>query len=315
MDILKKSLSISRYAILGSHNTPREKTGQANWTEYAFASIDHTPEEQAFGLVSLQDYEAGLQTPLTLGDYTFLRLRIDTRRIPPAVLKRRQDQVLARERAILSRQGKKRISWERRNQLRQKVRQELLWQTEPTPKTIGLVLAPGELWAMTVQECELHIVEQLMGRLLAATLLPVELCLAPHMQHRELAKEFLSTLYRLGRINKEQASARGLSNVWLARSQESITLRTQSQMSWPELSLGLSRGARINQADLELRAGSETYTFQLRPNWSVSRLKVPALQGSLEDRLLQKAGHLQQVFRALDSLGLDALGSKQGLAA
>ncbi len=109
--------------------------------QFAFHDIDTVPEERAWGWVNFDDMldTAWKTSPPEKGDYLAFGFRLDTRRIPPAVLKKHLLAAIREEEARIREQGKKFISRERRNELRDQVRFRLMERFLPIPAVFDVL--------------------------------------------------------------------------------------------------------------------------------------------------------------------------------
>lgn len=88
--------------------------------QFAFRDIDDLPEMQAYGWVCFEDMlDSEWRTaPPHKGAYLLFSLRLDTRRIPAAVIKKHLTLALKAEKEKMQEQGKKFISRERKKELK-----------------------------------------------------------------------------------------------------------------------------------------------------------------------------------------------------
>jgi len=315
MDICKNSLSLARYYLRPSPSLPALQS-QVDWIGHAFYPIDHTLDRISLGLVRLDEFEAPLDDqPAILGGCIFLRLRIDTRKIPPAVLARRQSQATRKRRAELLAQNQT-LTRKDKKEIREEVRQGLLARAEPRPKAVSLVIVPGQLWAFTARPRELALVEDFAAKLLNLQLEPVNLSTLPdaepwtaQVSPHFLTRLFLSQLYRQEEAGDRDTRLRICRDVALAKDKEYMRVKTKNLASWPEIGLAVSKGKTIFQAGLDMTLEGETYSLQLRSNWTATRIKTPPLtqSGDPESALMEKVNQLQKMFAALDALGQDLL--------
>ena len=144
MGLLGASCSFTRFRIVEA--VPRELWADipAKLKQFAFHDIDDTADERAWGWTGFEDMlDTGFRTaPPEKGAYLAFSLRQDTRRVPPAVLKKHTLMALRDEEARIREQGKKFISRERRNELRDQVKLRLLSRFLPIPAVFEVV------WAM-----------------------------------------------------------------------------------------------------------------------------------------------------------------------
>ena len=86
MSLMKSSIPLTTYRLEPS--TLANVTGDAI-RRFAFRSIDNTPDEKGYGFVPEDDMFADLETSiLEKGRYMSFGFRIDTRKIPSAILKK-----------------------------------------------------------------------------------------------------------------------------------------------------------------------------------------------------------------------------------
>jgi len=314
MDLLKKNLALTRYDMPENPMKPEELLAWTNWKDAAFKSIDHTEDEYSQGLVQVQDFEKPLTTPMQQPGCIILRLRIDKRRIPPTVLKRRQNQVLEQERKILIAQGIRHMPRSRRREIRAQVRKSLLRQTQPTPKTVGLILTQGRLWALTSMNCELEAVKNM-----AAGFLRTNLQLHSPLSDTQpelVTRQFLSLLYSQGRLQNNNALL-WITNTLELQQDKDKTRHTGSNLqTWPEIHLGMNRGKEITQAGLSLKSNGHKSTFQLNRDWSMNSFKLqPAYSQNIYKAHLEKLKQLTTLCQELDNLCRDILYSQRDQAA
>ncbi len=90
MSFLKSSTSFTRFRIVDELPAELWATVPDKLRQYAFQDIDEIPEERSFGWVNFDDMlDASWRiSPPEKAEYLTFSLRLDTRRIPPAVLKK-----------------------------------------------------------------------------------------------------------------------------------------------------------------------------------------------------------------------------------
>lgn len=141
MSFLKASTSFTRFRIT-------EAVPQQLWSEitdrlkqYAFRDIDDTADERSLGWTSFEDMlDTGWrEAPPQKGSYIVFSLRLDTRRVPPAVLKKHTAVALKAEEARNREQGRKYISRERKKELREQVELRLRSRFLPIPAEFNVV--------------------------------------------------------------------------------------------------------------------------------------------------------------------------------
>lgn len=141
MSFIKTSTSFTRFRIT-------EAVPQQLWSEiadrlkqHAFRDIDETSEERSLGWTSFEDMldTQWRNSPPQKGAYLVFSLRLDTRRVPPAVLKKHTAIALKAEEARNREQGKKYVSRERKKELRENVDMKLRMRFLPIPAEFNVV--------------------------------------------------------------------------------------------------------------------------------------------------------------------------------
>ncbi len=141
MAFTKSSCSFTRFQI--TDPVPAELWPQISdrLKQHAFKDIDDTSEERSWGWVSFEDMLDTFwrEAPPQKGAYIAFSLRLDTRRIPPAVLKKHVAVALKAEEARNREQGKKYVSRERKKELREQVQARLMQRCLPIPAEFNVV--------------------------------------------------------------------------------------------------------------------------------------------------------------------------------
>ena len=110
---------------------------------------------QAYGWVCFEDMlDTEWRTaPPQKGNYFTFSLRLDTRRIPPAIIKKQLSLALKAEKEKMQAQGKKFISRERKKDLKEQVLLRLRQRFLPTPAEFNVVWEPdhNEVWFASTQ--------------------------------------------------------------------------------------------------------------------------------------------------------------------
>ena len=141
MAFLKSSSSFTRFRI--TEPVPQQLWGEIadKLKQYAFRDIDDTSDERSLGWVSFEDMldTDWRDAPPQKGEYIAFSLRLDTRRVPPAVLKKHTGLALKAEEARNREQGRKYIARERKKELREQVELKLRARTLPIPAEFNVV--------------------------------------------------------------------------------------------------------------------------------------------------------------------------------
>ena len=146
MAFLKSSSSFTRFRI--TEPVPQSLWGEITdrLRQHAFRDIDETSDERSLGWVSFEDMlDAEWRAePPQKGAYIAFSLRLDTRRVPPAVLRKHTAVAMKAEEARNREQGKKYISRERKKELREQVELRLRTRTLPIPAEFNVAWNTGE---------------------------------------------------------------------------------------------------------------------------------------------------------------------------
>lgn len=141
MAFLSASNSFTRFRI--TEPVPQELWAQiaGKLKEFAFRDIDETSDERSLGWVSFEDMIDidWREAPPQKGGYIAFSLRLDTRRVPPAVLKKHTAIAMKAEEARNREMGKKYVSRERKKELREQVELKLRLRTLPIPAEFNVI--------------------------------------------------------------------------------------------------------------------------------------------------------------------------------
>lgn len=141
MGILSASTGLTRYRVADDVGDDILADFSRRLQRFAFVDIDQSVEERSFGWVCFDDlldvqWHAGIPEK---GPYLAFSLRLDTRRIPPAVYKKHWLLALKHKRMELAEQGKKFLTKDQKMELRERVRQQLLSRCLPIPAVFDAV--------------------------------------------------------------------------------------------------------------------------------------------------------------------------------
>jgi hypothetical protein len=111
--------------------------------QFSFKDIDAIPEERSWGWTSFDDMldTAWRSAPPEKGAYLAFAFRLDTRRIPPGVLKKHVLVAVREEEARIREQGTKFIARARKIELRDAVRLRLMQRFLPIPAVFEVIWA------------------------------------------------------------------------------------------------------------------------------------------------------------------------------
>lgn len=145
MGFLSSSFALTRLRIADPVSSETLLQVPFRLKQFAFHSIDDVPEEKAVGWTSFEDMldTTWSAAPPEKGAYLVFALRVDTRRIPAAVLKKEVQIATANELQRIREQGKTTISRERRQELRDQVKLRLLGRVPAVPVCTDVVWDTG----------------------------------------------------------------------------------------------------------------------------------------------------------------------------
>jgi DNA recombination-dependent growth factor C len=141
MSFLKSSTGFTRFRI--SDPVPAEL-----WPEItnllrrnSFTDIDELPEERSAGWTAYGDIldTAFASAPVEKGPYIVFSLRLDTRRVPPGVIKKHLALAVKKEEEQNRQMGRKFISRDRRKELKEQVLHKLRMRFLPVPAEFEVV--------------------------------------------------------------------------------------------------------------------------------------------------------------------------------
>ncbi len=141
MSFLKTSTSFTRFNIIENVSKEIYENLLEKLKQYAIIDIDDSLEEQSKGWTNFDDFldtfwERSLPQK---GNYITFSLRLDTRRIPPAVQKKYVTLALRQEEAKLQEQGKKFIPKDRKKEIVEQVKLKLRARFLPIPAEFQVV--------------------------------------------------------------------------------------------------------------------------------------------------------------------------------
>ncbi|HJA08843.1 MAG TPA: recombination-associated protein RdgC [Candidatus Mailhella merdigallinarum] len=143
MSFLKSSTSFTRFRLVDEVPADLWAAIPDKLKQFAFQDIDDIPQERSFGWVNFDDMldTTWRLSPPEKADYITFSLRLDTRRIPPAVLKKHTRIAVQEEEARIREQGKKFVGRERKKELAEQVKLRLMSRFLPIPAEFQVVWA------------------------------------------------------------------------------------------------------------------------------------------------------------------------------
>ncbi len=155
MGIISSTASFTRFKIMDE--IPKEKWNNIteNLMLYAFQDIDNTSEESSHGWTCFEDMldTKWNSAPPQKGEYIVFSLRLDTRRVPPSVLKKHLAIAIMEEKQKVMQQGKNFISRERKKELKEQVLIQLRQRFLPIPAEFNVVWSTTQntVWFTSTQ--------------------------------------------------------------------------------------------------------------------------------------------------------------------
>lgn len=177
MGFLSASTGLTRYRLPDEPGDEVLSEISRRLKSFAFVDIDQSTEERSFGWVSFDDMldanwvAAGPEK----GPYVAFALRLDTRRIPPAVFKKHWMIALKESLARKGEEGKRYLTKDEKAELREQVRQRLLMRSLPIPAVFDVVwsVRDNRVYLATTNSKVRTLFEELFSRTFAVELDPL----------------------------------------------------------------------------------------------------------------------------------------------
>ncbi|MDD4730700.1 MAG: recombination-associated protein RdgC [Desulfovibrio sp.] len=140
MGILSASTGLTRYRIMDDVSNELLRDVPRLLRQYHFLDIDDSAEERSFGWTNVDDMldVDWNQSPPEKGHYMAFSLRLETRRVQPAVFKKHFQIALNKELAQAKEQGKNFVSRARKQELKEQVMLRLRARSLPIPATFDV---------------------------------------------------------------------------------------------------------------------------------------------------------------------------------
>jgi hypothetical protein len=141
LGLIAASGGFTRYRIVGEVPAQTLREAPDRLKKYAFTDIDNSAEERSFGWVALEDYldTQWRYAPPEKGHYLAFSLRLDTRRVSPAVLKKHLRLAIDAEKDSLKDTGKTFLSKDRKKEIAERVKLSLMARALPIPAVFEAV--------------------------------------------------------------------------------------------------------------------------------------------------------------------------------
>lgn len=135
MAFFSPSVSITRYRIMDEVSDQLLREVPERLVKHAFQDIDHTADERSFGWVCADDYldSRWQASPPEKGHFFVFSLRLDTRRVSPAVFKKHVALAEREFLASITDPDKRFISKDRKREIREQVMLKLRARALPVP--------------------------------------------------------------------------------------------------------------------------------------------------------------------------------------
>jgi len=139
--ILSTSGSFTRYAIVEEMTGTLTSEIPDRLAKFSFRDIDGTADERSYGWVCLEDWldSHWRAAPPDKAHYMAFTLRLDTRRISPAVMKKHLILAVKAEKQAMKDEGKGFLSKDRKQEIKDQVRLKLMTKTLPVPAVFDVV--------------------------------------------------------------------------------------------------------------------------------------------------------------------------------
>lgn len=146
MSILSASLGLTRYRIIEEVPDTLLQQVPERLTQNGFIDIDNTAEERSFGWTNIDDFldVNWAVSPPEKSEYFTFSMRLETRRVQPAVLRKHYQIALNAELARNKEQGKQFVSRDRKKELKEQVTLKLRARSLPVPAVFDVVWTPAQ---------------------------------------------------------------------------------------------------------------------------------------------------------------------------
>ena len=155
MGLLNSSCSFTRFRVIDPITDEIYAAVPDKLKLYSFRDIDEQPDMQSIGWVNFDEMldPTWAASPPHKGELILFSMRMDTRRIPPAVLKKHLAIALQKEKKDLLAKDRNFIPRERKKEIREQVALRLRQRFLPVPAVFDVVwiIARNEIWFFSVQ--------------------------------------------------------------------------------------------------------------------------------------------------------------------
>ncbi|MCL2789378.1 MAG: recombination-associated protein RdgC [Desulfobulbus sp.] len=192
MGLLTGSASLTRFAVVGELPASFWDIASQRIAAMSFRDIDDTMDEYSIGWVSVADmFDAGFAySAYAAGDYIALTMRVDERKVAPAVLRKfvmKEEERIKREKQI------PRLGRAARMEIKERIRSELIRNSPPVPATYDLCwnLADNTLLFFSTSKKAMSLLEDLFKETFSLSLiLQIPWLSGQHMAEGEALEQY-----------------------------------------------------------------------------------------------------------------------------
>jgi hypothetical protein len=143
--ILSTSVALTRYRVVEEADAALLRSVPERLVKHAFQDIDHTADERSFGWVNIDHMldTRWRRSPPEKAAYLAFALRLETRRIAPAVLKKHLLMAMEAELERAKEGGKDFVGRERKKEVKEQVKLKLMARSLPVPALFEVVWNPA----------------------------------------------------------------------------------------------------------------------------------------------------------------------------
>lgn len=169
MSFFSNSTSFTRFKITNEVPSGLWKDIPDKLRQFAFKDIDELPEERSWGWAAFEDMldvEWSKFPPQKGSDYLAFSLRLETRRVPPAVIKKHVGLAWKKEEEQIRQIGKTFISRERKKEIKEQVLFKLNKRFLPIPAEFQVIwnTSKNEVWIASTQRKVLELFQEYFAR-------------------------------------------------------------------------------------------------------------------------------------------------------
>ncbi len=154
MSFIAASSSFTRFRIIEEIPADLWSEIPSKLKQFSFMDIDEIAQERGFGWTNFDDMldTAWRFSPPAKASYYAFSLRLDTRRIPPAVIKKHVRLAVMEEENRVREQGKKFVAKARKKELAEQVKLRLLARFLPIPAEFQVIWAERMIYFAATQQ-------------------------------------------------------------------------------------------------------------------------------------------------------------------